>query len=119
MDTALAFAMGEAHKNDPLMVFDWDKAAHILSERMPDKAFAGLEGDFEYTGGIIWLSGEPYMRDYTYLASTWAKPLLVIGDEEIECWMYQRDSPDWGADTKWPKSARETVKKVKEDKEGQ
>ena len=24
MDTALAFAMGEAHRNDPLMVFDWD-----------------------------------------------------------------------------------------------
>ena len=117
MDTALAFAMGEAHRNDPLMVFDWDKAARILSERVPNKAFAGLEGDFEYTGGIIWFCGEPCMSDYTYLASTWAKPLLVIGDEEIECWRYSSDVPEWSAGTKWPKSAMETVKKAKKDRE--
>lgn len=113
MDTVLAFAMGEAHMSDPLMVFDWDNAARILSERMPNMAFAGLEGDFEYTSGIIWLGGEPYMRDYTYLASTWAKPLLVIGDEEIECWRYESEVPGWGRGTKWPQSALRIVRKEK------
>lgn len=109
MDTVLAFAMGEAHRNDPLMVFDWDKAARIIAEKEPDMATAGLEGDFEYTSGVIWLDSKPYTRDYTYLASTWAKPLLVIGEEEIECWRYQSDAPEWSAATKWPDSAMEIV----------
>jgi hypothetical protein len=113
MDMALAFEMAESHRGDPLMVFDWDKAARILSDRMPDMAFAGLEGDYAYTGGIIWLSGEPWMRDYTYLASTWAKPLLIIGDEAIECWCH---NPDWDAGTKWPLSAMEIVKKARKER---
>lgn len=110
MDTALAFFMGETHRNDPTMVFDWDKAARILSERMPEKAFAGLAGDFEYTGGIIWFCGDPCMSDYTYLASTWARPMLVFDGDCIECWMYQSDSPGWDADTKWPDSAMRIVR---------
>jgi hypothetical protein len=109
MDTAMAFAMGELHMNDPLMVFDWDKAARILSERMPNVATAGIADDFEWTGGVIWNDGKPFMCSYTYLASTLAKPLLVIGDEEIECWRYKDDVPDWSAETKWPKSAIDIV----------
>ena len=116
MDTALAFMMGEAHRNDPLMVFDWDTAARIIAEKSPKLAVAGLEGDFEYTSGVIWKDGKPYIHDHnTYLASTWAKPLLVIGDEEIECWVYQSDMPEWGSETKWPESAIKILK----DKEQQ
>ena len=117
METAMALAMGELHRNDPLMVFDWDKAARILSERMPNVATAGLENDFEWTGGVIWNDGKPFMCSYTYLASTWAKPMLVIGDEEIECWRYKDDVPDWSAETKWPKSAIDIVKRANESKE--
>lgn len=113
MNTVLAFAMGEAHRNDPLMVFDWDKAARILAERRPDMAMAGLEDDFEYTSGIIWLGGEPYTLDYTYLASTWAKPLLFIADEEIECWRYEDEVSEWSAKTKWPESALNIVREAR------
>lgn len=116
METAAALVMGRNHRNDPLKVFDWDKAARILVERKPDVAFAGLKDDFEYTGGIIWLGGKPYTHDYTYLASTWAKPLLVLVDEEIECWCYESDVPEWSAETKWPKSAMEIVKKANASK---
>lgn len=105
METVMAFAMGELHKNDPLMVFDWDNAARILADRKPERASAGLANDFEWTGGIIWKDGKPFTDDYTYLASTWAKPLLVIGDEGIECWRYESEVPEWGIDTKWPQSA--------------
>jgi len=111
MRTEAAFAMGVAHRNDPLMVFDWDKAASILADRNPDEAFAGLESDFEYTAGYIWRGGKPVKDDYTYLASTWAKPMLIIDDEEIECWRYKDEVPDWGSDTKWPQSALRTIGK--------
>lgn len=117
MDTLSAFAMGELHRNDPLMVFDWDKAAQILVDRKPERALAGLTNDFEWTGGIIWKDGKPFTDDYTYLASTWAEPLLVIDDEEIECWRYESEVPEWSAETKWPKSAINIVKKANESKE--
>ena len=117
MDTALAFAMGEAHRHDPLMVFDWDKAAHILAERNPDEALAGLQDDYEYTAGAIWRKGMPVRNEYTYLASTWAHPMLIIGDEEIECWRYKVDVPMWSAETKWPKSAMGIVEMAKTSEE--
>ena len=117
MDTYMAFAMGELHKNDPLMVFDWDKAARILVERKPDEALAGLQHDYEYTAGVIWRNGEPVKDEYTYLASTWAHPMLIIDYEEIECWRYKSEVPEWDSETKWPKSAIDIVKKANESKE--
>ena len=105
MRTELAFAMGELHRNDPLMVFDWDKAARILAARNPDEALAGLQDDYEYTAGVIWRNGRPVRNEYTYLASTWAHPMLIIDDEEIECWRYKGEVPEWGSGTKWPQSA--------------
>lgn len=110
MDNMMAFMMGEVHMNDPLMVFDWDKAAQILVERMPRFAIAGLEDDFEYTAGLIWCDGKPYNKDYTYLASTWARPMLEIDGEHIECWRFQSEVPEWNSGTKWPKSSLEIVK---------
>ena len=117
METFRAFAMGELHRNDPLMVFDWDKAAHILAERNPDEALAGLQDDYEYTAGAIWRNGMPVRNEYTYLASTWAHPTLIIGDEEIECWRYKSEVPEWNSGTKWPESAIGIVKKANESKE--
>lgn len=93
------------------MVFDWDKAAGILAARNPDEAVAGLQDDYEYTAGTIWRNGKPVMNEYTYLASTWAHPMLIIGDEEIECWRYKSEVPEWNSETKWPKSAMEIVKR--------
>lgn len=86
-------------------VFDWVKAAQILKERQPDVASAGLQYDWWWTAGEIWRNGSPELDSYTYLASNWATPLLVIGDEEIECWRYVTDTPGWNAGTTWPPEA--------------
>jgi hypothetical protein len=125
MDTLSAFAMGAANRGKPLKVFDWNKAAKILRERGVKDADAGLEGDYDYTRGSILKNGKPVAAEdtYTYLASTWATPTLIIGEDEIPCWRYrnkkqpnperpndpaptEEDENDWNASTYWPKSAR-------------
>ena len=110
MDSLSAFAMGEANKGKPLMVFDWDKAARLIVERKAKQARAGLSGDWEWTGGQIW-NGKPDMEDYTYLASTWATPEVEIDGEVEDCFVMQSEQPDWDAKTKWPESALKIVNK--------
>ena len=61
-----------------LRVFDWTKAAHLIKEQKPDVAEAGLAGDWEYTGGIIYEDGKPDKKSYTYLASLWAIPQIKL-----------------------------------------
>ena len=99
--------MGQANRENPLRVFDWDKAAHILRYRNSTEASAGLEGDWEWTGGLILKDGRPVPPEetYTYLASTWATPLLDVDGDEIECWRYEHDVLGWDAGTYWPESA--------------
>lgn len=108
MDTMQAFAMGEASRDNPSKVFDWDKAASILANGHVRDAEAGLENDLDWTGGTILRDGQPVDRDdtYTYLASTWATPLLIItGEMGLPCWRYEDDTPGWDAHTYWPDSA--------------
>lgn len=107
MDSLSAFAMGEAARraDSQLMVFDWDQAAQIIKDRKPHEAFAGLADDWEWTGGIIYEKGEPIKGACTYLASTWATPQLDIDGEIISCWKYQKETPGWDHDTKWPDSS--------------
>lgn len=111
MDSLQAFARGEAARasGSAMRVFDWDKAARILKERSPTTAEAGLSGDLEWTGGTIWEGCKPTTESYTFLASCWATPILIIDDEEIECWTYM-EGTGWDADTKWPESALAIVK---------
>ena len=105
MNSIMAFAMGEAHRNCELMVFDWDKAARLIKERKPKLARAGLENDFEWTGGTIWQNGKPVKNDSTYLSSTWATPILELDyGEEIPCYIMEHET-NWDSDTKWPDSA--------------
>ena len=107
MDTFSAFGMGQATKNDPPMVFDWEKAARIIKERNANSASAGLARDWEWTGGTILRDGRPVDKEdtYVYLASTWATPELEVGGEVMDCFRYQKDSPGWGAETYWPEEA--------------
>ena len=107
MDTLSAFAKGESNRGKPLMVFDWDRAAKLIKESGAKTASAGLDGDWEWTGGCILSDGKPDMESYTYLASTWATPQICLGDEgvEQECWKWQSDTPEWNQQTKWPESA--------------
>lgn len=118
MDTMAAFMMGMLNRNNTPKVFDWNKAAEIIKERNVRVASAGLQGDLEYTEGVILEDGIPVMDDYTYLASTWATPVLIIYHndlaeyEEIPCFIYG-DKTEWDADTKWPQSALDILSREK------
>lgn len=108
MNTLEAAMMNAMTPDGHGKVFDWDKAATILKEKNPEVAMAGLEGDFEWTGGCIWKDGKPVLDDYTYLASRWATPILIVDEEEIPCYL-PKGSCEWTADTKWPESALKII----------
>lgn len=112
MDTVKAFIMGEANRRKELMVFDWDKAARLIRESGVSVASAGLRSDWEYTGGVIFEDGKPYMNDYTYLASTWAVPELNLDGEIVECYKMKSKTPGWDSDTKWPESSLKILENV-------
>jgi hypothetical protein len=113
MDSLSAFARGDAARavGAKLKVFDWDKAASIIKEKKAEEASAGLEHDWDWTGGDIFRDGKPYKGDYTFLASVWATPQLEIDGEYIDCWKHEEETPGWNSDTKWPKSALEILNK--------
>lgn len=104
MDTMMAFAMGEANRGREMKVFDWDKAAKLIAERKPEYAEAGLFEDWEWTGGTIYEDGEPVFNEYTYLASTWATPVLKLDGEIIDCYVMESET-EYDSDTKWSESA--------------
>lgn len=110
MDTLRAFANGRASRDRELMVFDWRKAAEIIRDRQPAYAAAGLESDWEWTGGTIYENGAPASEGGTYLSSTWAVPELEIDDERFPCWRPQSEVPEWGSDTFWPDEALAILK---------
>lgn len=108
MKTTLAFLMGEKNRDRERMVFDWRKAAEIIAERKPERAFAGLSSDLEWTGGVICERGCAVTDSYTYLASTWARPVLILNDDydgEIECFLRESEAGGWDENTKWPDEA--------------
>lgn len=104
MRTDLAFQLAQANKGKQHKVFDWDKAAKYIVEHNVKNASAGLESDWENTGGEILENGNPVPQTdtYTYLSSNWATPQLETDDEIIDCWCY---NDAWDADTYWPESA--------------
>ena len=116
MDSILAFAMGEANRGKDLMVFDWNKAAMLIKKSGVDSASAGLNSDWEYTGGIIFSDGKPVPEDDTcvYLASTWATPKLEIDYKKQDCFIMESEVPEeWGdnyAKIYWPESALKIIK---------
>lgn len=88
--------------------FDWDKAAVIIKENLtlhPNlKAEAGLQGDWTYTGGVIFEDGKPTNDDYTYLSSNWATPTLILswdGEEQIEVDCQTDNDERFKEDSKW------------------
>ena len=105
MNSMMAFARGEASRGQPSMVFDWEKAARLIADNQPQMASAGLSGDWEWTGGVVFEDGQPVTDSYTYLASTWATPELKMDGVTVECWRFAQDTPGWNFDTKWPPEA--------------
>lgn len=107
MDTMLGFARAMANAGRPMMVFDWEKAARLIVERNAKTASAGLEGDWEWTGGEIWADGKPVPKEdtYTYLASNHATPELEIDGERMDCMRTMDETPGWDSGTYWPPEA--------------
>lgn len=101
METLMEIAIKESQKGK---VFDWDKAAKIIKERKPKTASAGLAEDWFWTGGTIYKNGRPTKKNYTYLASSWATPVLRLDGEEIVCYQ-PKWYHGWYEYTKWPESA--------------
>lgn len=97
----------KAAKNKPMMTFDWDKAAEKIKElllKYPNLvAEAGLQGDWQYTGGIIFENGAPTNEYYTFLSSNWATPTLIITcddfEKEIDCFIENSDR--FSSSSKW------------------
>lgn len=69
---------------------------------------AGLNGDWNYTAGIIFTDGKPTNNDYTYLSSNWATPMLALSynglEEEIECWSKEEETR-FNSDSKWDENS--------------
>ena len=105
-----AKSRGAIHK-----AFDWDKAAEIIREKYETHkdlvAEAGLEGDWDYTGGEIFSNGKPTNDDYTFLQSNWAIPTLILtydgNAEELECWTEGNDRFNSGS--KWDETSLEIL----------
>ena len=107
MDTKKAFAMGQATRGNPRMVFDWKKAAELIRDRKPTEVSAGLQDDWGWTGGEIFKDGKPVPKDdtYTFLGSTWATPEIDIDGEVIDCFVMASETDGWGSKTYWPQEA--------------
>ena len=92
--------------------FDWDSAACLIKDRFQQhgdlKAEAGLQGDWDYTGGVIFEQGNPVSDDYTYLSSNWAKPTLILSwdgveQEEVPC--FTDECERFAAKSKWDETS--------------
>jgi len=111
VEAQIASKQGKKHKS-----FDWDKAGEIIKEKFklhPDlKAEAGLQGDWDYTGGVIFEDGKPTNDNYTFLQSNWATPSLILEwdgqeQEELECWTC--DNERFDSSTKWDEISLEIL----------
>ena len=116
MDSMQAFANGEANHGKELMVFDWEKAVNLINENGYKNCGAGLKDDYGWTAGNILTNGKPVTNDYTYLASTWATPQLIVCSDdgyeivhEIDCFVMQSET-SWGSDTKFPEDQQKRLK---------
>ena len=114
LDAAAATKRGSTQK-----VFDWDEAARIIKEKLKTHpnliAEAGLEGDWNYTGGTIFEGGNPTTEGYTYLASNWAIPTLILSwegveQQEIPCYVEESGSR-FTCDSSWDENSLKILSK--------
>jgi hypothetical protein len=114
MDSFSAFLRGQAAQGNRMKVFDWVTAARLIKDTKPRQAKAGLQDDWEWTGGVIYTAdGIPDEDDtYIYLASTWAIPELDMDGEVRDCWVWMDESPGWDENTYWPPEARSILSSV-------
>lgn len=113
MDTLSAFAMGATSRGNKAKVFDWLKAVSIIKQNNAREASAGLIEDWGDTSGLIFSSGEvvPKNQTYTYLASTWATPTIIVDGIEFDCYCME-DECNWNSKTYWPQEAIDRLKSI-------
>ena len=117
MDSVTAFNKGQASKGKEPMVFDWFKAVKLILEFKATNASAGLQDDWNWTGGDILVNGNPLKENEScYLSSTWAIPEICIDDTYYECYAMQSKVPEWNSSTFWPKEALELLPPIYEVK---
>jgi len=88
--------------------FNWDLAAAIINKCYKDHpdlvAEAGLQGDWSYTGGVIFADGHAIVYEYTYLSSNWATPTLILswdGREQKELDCFCEENERFTSGSKW------------------
>lgn len=110
LNFAEGFTSSRGKNRNQQKVFDWDKAAELIKKYYKEDSNivveAGLDGDWDYTGGIIFEESKPTTEHYTYLSSNWAIPILWIKfsnsnkeDEEIPCWI--TGNTRFNSESKW------------------
>lgn len=119
MDTLSAYAMGMASRGNESKVFDWDEAAKMIRDSKCTDAAAGLDEDWGCTCGVIYRDGKPVKDDYTFLASTWATPAIMIDGCKTPCFKMAHDVLYWNAHTKWPPSALKILKEEKNEEKSE
>lgn len=95
--------------SEKFYIFDWMHAAELIKKLNPKTAYVGLMDDWSNTSGKIINNYRPYWGDYTFLASSWAHPVLKISDALYKCYIIEELKPDCNEYTKWPKEAIEVL----------
>ena len=100
-------------KGASYMVFDWIKAVKMIKEKKAQVVYAGLQGDWEYTGGKILENGKPVPEEdtYVFLCSNWAVPEILIDGAFHPCWILKEEKPEWDSKTYWPEEALKLLNK--------
>lgn len=96
-------------QNQPMMIFDWRKAAKIINEQKPSYASAKIAGDDE-TETSIFANGKAiiYYGRPSFACSHWGEPALCIDGEEIPCYTYEAGETD--EEEVWPLYALKTLR---------
>ena len=101
----MLYGMGRTAPGGP-KVLDWERAAELCA-KSDAPVYAGLAEDWSCTSDIIW-DGEKQVRDYVFVWSSWATPVLVVGDDSddgTECFRAATQDDPSGYPKWWGKEA--------------
>lgn len=118
MDTPTAFRLERAAllAGAPRRLFDWPTAARLIAEHRPTVVRAGLGGDWEYTGRVIYRASfgpVPAPRGLAALASRALVPEIALDQQApVPCWVWEPEAVaagwwrDGQTEADWPPAAR-------------
>jgi hypothetical protein len=77
------------HPIGPCKYLDWKRADELCRAFPNSIVQAGLREDWDLTCGTIFAENG-YYKTEPFTQSVWATPILVIDDQEFECWTHER-----------------------------